>query len=204
MRNCTATDPRAAFFDERAAGWEERCYPPAARERVEALVREFPIMQGHVILDMGAGTGILGPYLRERCGAEGVIVSMDISFEMIRYASQKPAYSPGLAMQASAMNLPFKNAVFDAVICFAAFPHFSDKPRALAEMHRVLRPHGRLSIAHLFSREELARHHGGHPAVAHDTLPGEGELVRIFEDAGFFAPVVVDIPGRFLATVTKE
>ena len=204
MQNCTTTDPRAAFFDERAAGWEDRCYPPAARERVARLVRDFQVKQGDVILDMGAGTGIMAPYLREQCGASGVIVSMDISFEMIRHASKKPDYRPGLVMQASAMNLPFKNAVFDAIICFAAFPHFSDKPRALAEMHRVLRPYGRMCIAHLFSREELARHHGGHPAVAEDTLPGEDELLRLFEGAGFSVPVVVDIPGRFLATVIKE
>ena len=200
----TQPDPRAAFFDERAAGWEDRCYPEKARERVAALVREFGVKGGDTILDMGAGTGILAPYLRRHCGPTGVIVSMDISLEMIRHAASKPDYTPGLALQASAMHLPFQENSFDCIICFAAFPHFSDKAVALSEMHRVLRPGGRLCIAHLFSREELARHHGGHPAVAEDTLPEQSDLLRLFAGAGFPVPGLVDIPGRFLATATKE
>ena len=35
-----------AFFDSRAEGWEERCYPPDVRVRLEELVREFGVTPG--------------------------------------------------------------------------------------------------------------------------------------------------------------
>lgn len=205
MRISSATaDPRAAFFDERAGAWEERCYPPEARDRLSRLVPLFGVQKGDTMLDIGAGTGILAPYLRELAGPEGLLLSMDLSMEMLRHAAQKGAYARGLVMQATAMRLPFQEASMDIVICFAAFPHFSDKRDALKEMYRVLRPGGRLCIAHLLSREELSRHHGGHPAVADDKLPDDNAMSGLFAGAGFSAPAIIDIPGRYLATVIKE
>ena len=202
--SAVAPDPRAAFFDERASTWEERCYPPGARESLRQLVPLFGVKKGDTMLDMGTGTGILAPYLRELAGPEGMLLSMDVSMEMLRHAAQKEAYDNGLLMQATAMRLPVQDASIDIVICFAAFPHFSDKQYALNEMYRVLRPGGRLCIAHLLSREELSRHHGGHCAVAEDKLPDDHAMRGLFTEAGFPAPAITDIPGRYLTTVIKE
>ena len=199
-----APDPRAAFFDERASTWEERCYPPEARDRLSQLVPLFGVKKGDTMLDMGTGTGILAPYLRELAGPGGMLLSMDVSMEMLRHAAQKEAYSNGLVMQATAMRLPVQDASMDIVICFAAFPHFSDKQGALNEMYRVLRPGGRLCIAHLLSREELSRHHGGYSAVAEDKLPDDDTMRGFFTRAEFPEPAITDIPGRYLATVIKE
>jgi ubiquinone/menaquinone biosynthesis C-methylase UbiE len=197
-------DPRAAFFDERANTWEERCYPPEARSRLKELVPLFGVTKGDIMLDLGTGTGILAPYLREAAGPEGMLLSLDVSFEMVRHAAQKEAYANGLAMQATAMRLPVKDKSMDIVICFAAFPHFSDQQAALEEMYRVLRHGGRLSIAHLLSREELSRHHGGHSAVAEDKLPDDEVMRALFNNAGFPSPRITDIPGRYLASTQKE
>ena len=197
-------DPRAAFFDERANTWEERCYPPEARDRLSRLVPLFGVKKDDAMLDMGTGTGILAPYLRELAGPEGLLLSMDVSMEMLRHAAQKEAYANGLVMQATAMRLPIQDASIDIVICFAAFPHFSNKQDALNEMYRVLRSGGRLCIAHLLSREELSRHHGGHCAVAEDKLPDGDTMRGLFVEAGFSEPSIIDKPGRYLATVIKE
>ena len=197
-------DPRAAFFDERAATWEERCYPPEARARLAQLVPLFGVQTGDAVLDLGTGTGILTHALRTLVGAEGILVSMDVSFAMVRRAADKTAADRGVAVQATAMGIPLRTASMDAIICFAAFPHFSDKPLALREMYRVLKARGRLCIAHLLSREELSRHHGGHPAVACDKLPDDAAMRALFLEAGFPAPAVTDIPGRYLALAQKE
>lgn len=204
MPGTHTADPRSAFFDERASTWEERCYPQQARERLALLVPCFGVRKGDVVLDMGTGTGILAPYLRNAAAEQGTLISFDVSFEMVRHAAKKDAYTRGLVMQATAMRIPVKDEAVNTVVCFAAFPHFSDKSAALREMYRVLRPGGQVSVAHLLSRAELSQHHGGHPAVADDALPDNAVMTTMFLDAGFPAPQIIDIPGRYLATCHKE
>jgi hypothetical protein len=77
---------------------------------------------------------------------------------MVRLARCKPLLEQDLVVQADSHHLPFDANTFDNVICFAAFPHFDDPDLALFEMARVARSGARVVIAHLLSREELARH----------------------------------------------
>ncbi len=197
------SDPRGAFFDERAATWEETCYPPETRVRLRRLVPHFGVLPGTAVLDLGTGTGVLAPYLREILTAEGLLVSLDVSFEMVRHAAMKDSYRKGGVLQASAMRLPVRDAAMDTVVCFAAFPHFEDKLQALKEMFRVLRPGGNVVVAHLLSRAELSRHHGGHSAVSDDKLPEDAAMRSLFRDAGFPEPAIVDAPGRYIAASAK-
>ncbi|MGJ3522581.1 methyltransferase domain-containing protein [Nitratidesulfovibrio sp. D1] len=196
-------DPRSRFFDERAATWEERCYPPATRERLAELARGFGVKPGSCVLDMGTGTGVLIPCLREAVGDAGRILSFDVSFEMVRRAGCKESGARGLCVQATAMRIPARDGAFDHVICFAAFPHFADKPAAMREMARVTRPGGEVVVAHLLSRAELARHHGGHPAVAQDALPGDGVMRQLLRDAGLTGASIADGPGMYVARARK-
>lgn len=196
-------DPRALFFDERADTWEERCYPPATRERLAELARGFGILPGADVLDMGTGTGVLIPYLREAVGEGGRILSFDVSYEMVRRAGCKEPGARGLCVQATAMRIPARDGAFDHVICFAAFPHFADKAQAMREMVRVTRPGGEVIVAHLLSRAELARHHGGHPAVAADALPGDAALRDLMRGAGLAGADIADGPGMFVARARK-
>jgi len=197
-------DPRAAFFDERAAKWEENCYPPEARDRLYDLLPYFGVRPGTAVLDLGAGTGVLAPYLREMLSAEGMLISLDVSFEMVRHAAMKDSYGKGGVLQATAMRLPVRDAVMDTVVCFAAFPHFEDKLAACKEMFRVLKPGGNVVVAHLLSRAELSRHHGGHSAVSNDELPDDDGMRGLFRDSGFPDPEIIDIPGRYVAKAAKE
>lgn len=196
-------DPRALFFDERAATWEERCYPPATRERLAELARGFGILPRTDVLDMGTGTGVLIPCLREAVGESGRILSFDVSYEMVRRAGCKEPGARGLCVQATAMRIPARDGAFDHVICFAAFPHFADKAAAMREMVRVTRPGGEVVVAHLLSRAELARHHGGHPAVAADALPDDAALRDLMRGAGLAGADIVDGPGMFMTRARK-
>ena len=200
--NSLATDdPRAAFFDDRAAQWEERGYPPETRARLQELITCFGLESGMDILDLGCGSGVLGPYLRAIAGQQATLVAADISGAMVALAAGKKVYTR--CHQASAMHLPLPDSCVDAVVCFAAFPHFADKAAALGEMGRVLRDGGLVIIAHLLSREELCRHHGGNSVVANDLLPDDATMRCLFMAAGFAAPAVVDMPGRYMARANK-
>jgi len=192
------------FFDSRAAVWEATCYPQEVRERLAALIPEFRLRAGACVLDVGTGPGVLIPYLREAIGPSGRICSFDLSLPMVRQARSKPLLAQDLVLQADCHRLPFASGAFDSVICFAAFPHFNDPALALSEMARVAKPGARIVIAHLLSREELARHHGGHDAVADDMLPDAESMRTYFAQSGLHEPLIQDRPGRYLAAARKK
>lgn len=194
---------RREFFDARASDWEATCYPEEVRGRLVELLSCFGLAPGACVLDVGTGPGVLIPYLRRAVGPEGRVVAFDLSLPMVRKAREKPLAPHDLVVQADGHRLPFRRAVFDRVICFAAFPHFDDPGLALEEMGRVLKPGGSLVIAHLLSREELARHHGGHAAVADDVLPPAPVMEALFARAGLEPPSIEDCPGRYLACGRK-
>ncbi|MCU0559359.1 MAG: methyltransferase domain-containing protein [Desulfobacterales bacterium] len=199
----TAGRSQREFFDSRADGWEAACYPQEVRERLAALIPEFRLEPGACVLDVGTGPGVLIPYLREAVGPKGRICSFDLSLPMLRQAQLKPLLPQDLVLRADAHHLPFGAGRFDVVICFAAFPHFDDPGLALAEMARVAKSGGRVVIAHLLSREELARHHGGHDAVADDMLPPADVMQLHFRRAGLQTPLIEDRPGRYLAAARR-
>ena len=197
-------DPQQVFFDERAEGWEARSYPPETLARLTELVGDLALPRDAAVLDLGAGTAVLHPYLRAALGPAGTIVALDLSHAMLRVARGKPLGSRDLLVQASALGLPFPDRYFDVVLCFAAFPHFPDPRRALAEMARVARPGGEVVVAHLLSREELSAHHGRYHAVQSDRLPDEPSMRGLFESAGLGVPETVDRPGRYLARGRRQ
>ena len=197
-------DPRAEFFDQQANTWEEQCYPAPVRARLASLVESFHLRPGTQVLDMGTGTGILHPYLLEAVGTIGRIAVCDLSFQMLKEARKKPYAPQILCFQASAMELPLPSGSFDQVICFAAFPHFAHKLRAMQEMARVTKTGGELVIAHLLSREGLLQHHKTHPAVAQDCLPEADDMRRLFREAGFTTPDIRNEPGLYFASAVKR
>ncbi|ROQ93198.1 class I SAM-dependent methyltransferase [Desulfosoma caldarium] len=195
---------RAEFFEARAARWEETCYPPEVRARLEAFLPHFGIGLGEWVLDVGTGPGILVPYVHRLVGPEGRIVALDLVRAMTVEASKKCAAPWGMVLQADVHAIPCRSGVFDRVLCFAAFPHFKEQPRALAEMARVLKPEGELIIAHLMSREELAQHHATHEDVRRDVLPDARTMTFLMRAAGFHVRTLVDEPGRYLLKAVRS
>ena len=115
---------RRDYFDAHAAGWEERGYPAAVRERLVDLVSTFDLQPGEKVLDVGCGEGVLVPYLLERIGKEGFIVELDNSLEMLKGAKKKSARQIQ-CVWAGIEAAPLVDDDFDRVICFASFPHFA-------------------------------------------------------------------------------
>lgn len=194
---------RARFFDERAEGWEEKCYPEPVRRRLWPMVEGFGLPAGGSVLDMGTGPGTLIPYLRRAIGAAGFITAFDASPRMVEVAARKCVDDRSRVVRASALDMPFDDASFDAVVCFAAFPHFTDKGLALREMARVARPGAPIVIAHLLGRAQLEAHHGTHPAVAEDHLPGDDALRGLFVAAGLPEPALTSLEDYYEARVRK-
>ena len=190
------------FFDQVAAEWDA-LEVEETHVRLREIVAGLGIAPGAAVLDVGCGTGILFPLLLEAMNGAGRVVGLDIAGEMLRRAQAK-GY-PVEYVQGDAENLPLRDEAFDWVICNAVFPHFPDKPRALAELRRVLRTGGHLVICHTASRQAINEFHrsvGG--AVAHDTIPDEGEMRRLLREARLVEAQVRDEPDRYLVLAHRK
>ena len=197
-------DERRSFFDASASSWDQLLARDLRTEKLEALVDKFGIQKGDTILDVGTGTGVLLPLLGKATGTRGRLVAIDFSFNMLTTAASHDFDIQPAFFNAGVAAIPFKQASFDKVTCFSAFPHFPDKTKALAEMVRVLKKQGTLFIAHLHSIEEIADLHqdvGG--SVRADRLPDREMMTRLMSDAGLSEIAIDNEPGRFLARGRK-
>jgi ubiquinone/menaquinone biosynthesis C-methylase UbiE len=192
------------FFNQMAAGWDERFYVPEMRERLPQLVSLFRLQRGARILDVGAGTGGIIPYLLEAVGAEGSIWAIDFAEEMVKIGRKKFLEESRVIFEvASVEDLPYKDRFFDQIVCFGAFPHFADKGKALEEMGRVLKAGGVLIIAHALSSAALRSHHQNCAPVSKDFLPEEGEMRSLLERTGFQVKRLIDQPKCYLCEGLK-
>ncbi|HVN24010.1 MAG TPA: methyltransferase domain-containing protein [Syntrophorhabdales bacterium] len=199
-----AEEDRKTFFDRHAASWDKRFHDVGEHARLSQLVASFGLAVGNAVLDVGTGTGVLLPFLREIIGWNGRLVAMDFSFKMLQHAAERGQSAGAVLLNASVESIPFCSHQFDCVTCFAAFPHFPDKEKALLEMVRVLRPGGKVGIAHLKSAEEINRLHGHiGGAVACDHLPHAEALRLLMEKSGLTGISLINQPGRFLAEGRK-
>lgn len=194
------------FFEEAAENWDKSGKPEHTKLR--KIIEIADIQKGENILDVGSGTGILLPLLREAVGEKGKVTALDISFNMLKRASEKNSEKNKHLfsyLQADAGNIPLAESVFDKVICFSVFPHFSDKEKALPEIFRTLKNKGKLLIAHSESREKINAIHkkiGG--VVENDCIPEEEKMIELLEKAGFTSVTVTDNDDFYLASGTKK
>jgi demethylmenaquinone methyltransferase/2-methoxy-6-polyprenyl-1,4-benzoquinol methylase len=111
------------------------------RERAADLATVGP---GDHVLDVATGTGDLAIELSRRVVPGGDVVGTDFSDGMLELARAK---APGITFeQANALDLPYDDDSFDAATVGFGARNFSDLPRGLTEMARVVRPGGRVVV----------------------------------------------------------
>jgi ubiquinone/menaquinone biosynthesis C-methylase UbiE len=135
-----------SYFHALAGEWDRKMrLDVAAVDRLEAALDELGIRAGQSVIDAGCGTGILYPYLKRRIGGRGRVLAVDLAAGMIDAARAKHGADRRFTWTAGDIvevleGLPPGSA--DRVVCFSAFPHFLDQPRALRAIYRVLSPGG--------------------------------------------------------------
>jgi len=99
------------------------------------------------VLDIGCGTGrFAGRALAHLPNAQ--VWGLDLSNGMLRHAEARSHDYGGRLhiVQGDSERLPFGDNSFDVVTCSHSFHHYPHQDKVLAEMHRVLRPDGRLLL----------------------------------------------------------
>lgn len=131
-----------------AKRWE-RPSAEMGRGATDAIVEFARPRPGMRVLDVASGTGAPALQLARRVLPTGHVTATDLSPEPLKIAAER-AQERALAniefKIADAHQLPFDDASFDLVTSRLAVMFFSDLPRALAEMRRVLKPGGRVAM----------------------------------------------------------
>lgn len=118
---------------------------PAAR----ALVEWSGLREGEGVVDVGCGTGAATRLAAVKVGSSGRVAGVDVNAGMLDVA-RSMASTDGAVIEwfeDSAYQLPFADAEFDVALCAQTLQFLDDRPRALAEMHRVLKPGGRIAVS---------------------------------------------------------
>nr|WGO49567.1 methyltransferase [Streptomyces lavendulae] len=135
---------------------------------------------GQRLLDVGCGIGV--PALRIAEAHDVHVTGVNISRQQITQAAER-ADASGARGRASflfadAMDLPFDDGSFDGAWAIESLLHLTDQSTALAQLHRVVRPGGRLVVADLCQRE---------PFTGEDRALLDG-MVNVYRIAGISTP----------------
>lgn len=114
----------------------------------ERTVALLPLTPDSHVLDVACGTGALTRAIAGKLPGHGRVVGADLNQTMIDVAKElAPQTSHQLDwLAADVTDLPFEDRSFDLACIQQGLQFFPDKPAALAEIHRILKPGGSLCL----------------------------------------------------------
>ncbi len=204
-----------------AAGYAELAVGQFARYAEEAL-RLVPPEKAQRVLDVGAGPGTLTLLAAPRVAEVTAIDFAPGMLEQLALRAIREGIRDVEAMVMDAQSLELPDQGFDAVFCMFVLMFVPDRPRALAEMRRVLRPGGRAVVATWGRIERRPFMQVGFDAMAEAfpemPPPPKGDLQepadceRELGEAGFAdvvahvvsAAVTIESPEHYLALLTRS
>ncbi len=110
-------------------------------------VRMLGLKAGERVIDVCGGTGDLSILASRRVGSSGCVTVFDLNRSMMRAGRDKvmaAAASPVAYVQGNAEAISFPDDTFDAAMVGYGIRNVTHMERGLAEMHRVLKPGGRM------------------------------------------------------------
>jgi ubiquinone/menaquinone biosynthesis C-methylase UbiE len=155
------------------------------------------------VLDVACGPGFLTMAFARRCAAAVGVDATEAMLSMARTEAGKRGLGNVRFEKGLATALPFAPASFDIVVCRAAFHHFPEPGRVLAEMSRVLKPGGKILTADIVTSEDPKE------AEAHNEIerlcdPTHVSALKATEFHELFRSNRLDIETEFPGRVTYD
>lgn len=137
----TTSSASTAYLDGVAATEPARAYKGR-------LLAALGLLPGHRVLDLGCGPATDLPALAAAVGPQGEAIGVDRDPAMVATARERCAALPNIrVIEGEAERLPLGSAEVDRARVDRVLMHVPDPAAALAELHRVLRPGGVLTLA---------------------------------------------------------
>ena len=162
-----------SFFDRCAPWWDQDII--RSEDKISAILDNGGVKEGIHVLDVACGTGVLFPDYLKRGVAS--VTAIDISPEMAKIAASK---FPEVNVICGDVETYAFSQKFDVIMVYNAFPHFPDPAHLIKVLSGLVKPGGRLSVAHGMSRAALTDHHAGRASNVSIDLLHEQELAALF------------------------
>ena len=135
------------FDDEGSRLVEEFNASAGATARRARILKALALKPGDRVLDVGSGPGHQAFEMSPFVGRNGRVEGVDAAESALEIARRRCSGLDNVGFQlGNALNLPFEDATFDAVMSSQVFEYLDDVVGALAEMFRVLKSGGRVLI----------------------------------------------------------
>jgi ubiquinone/menaquinone biosynthesis C-methylase UbiE len=162
------------------------------------IAKRIDPSKASIVLEIAAGTGRVTRHIRERISPEATLIASDISEDMLAVAKNKLAALDIEWQSIDAQQLPFTDHSIDVVVCSFGYMFVPDKPKAFAEVRRVLNTGGQFLFTTWdqlenneasFCARSIAAKYLNKPVPASYNLPtsmhDEAGIQKLLMDAGF-------------------
>lgn len=132
----------ASYYD---VIWEVADYSPI----LHSIIEEADLDSGMQVIDVAAGTSVVGLEAARKVGQRGSVICIDYSKPMLERTLEKARLSGVYHIEfvlADAHNLPFIDNCFNVVTCCWGFSFFSNPYRVAEEMNRVAKPKSKVAV----------------------------------------------------------
>lgn len=148
MRSVESEKERVARGYSRSASEYDALAGQLYVNGIRRLLPRLRVRRGAAVLDVGSGTGINLIEAARWFAPARLLCGIDIAPGMVAVAQAKTSRLgiPAQFAVGDAEQLPYPDGLFDLVICNSVFHWFHDRPKAMREMARVLRPGGQLAL----------------------------------------------------------
>jgi arsenite methyltransferase len=179
-------------------------------------VEHAGLQSGQTVLDLGSGAGLDAFVARREVGESGHVVGVDMTAEMVAKArenAEKSSFDNVEFRLGEIEHLPVRSDSVDVVISNCVLNLVPDKPRAFAEIFRVLKPGGHFCISDIVSSRELPDWVKGIAEAYAGCVSGaipKNDYLSLIQQAGFADVAVVserqiDVPADLIArSLTPE
>jgi SAM-dependent methyltransferase len=131
-------------------------------------ISKAELKAGEIVLDLGSGAGFDAFLAAQRVGESGKVIGVDMTHEMIEKArvnAEKLNVSNAEFRQGEIEKLPVPDSSVDVVISNCVINLSPDKSAVFKEIHRTLKPGGRIIISDILRSGEMPEEIRSNPAA---------------------------------------